>query len=167
MMTENQSNETRLDEEYRRLGENLIATLRIAWNSPNSQQLQQKIISGLSGLASVLSDATRSQGESAAAQRMEVENRYLSPPAEEDSPLQHELASALQEANGRIARVVERWASEPAKSGGKEMPVPAARQPGHQEVHPDDDSAPPADTGHHEVHPDDVEAEDTAVDLGG
>ena len=111
-MTDNQTADEKLSEEFQQLGNNLVETLRAAWDHPERKRLQEEIENGLSDLSDTLKTEASSFKESDTAKRLksDVENlgeRISS--SETHEKFRGELLSVLKTANKGLQDVVDEW----------------------------------------------------------
>jgi hypothetical protein len=118
MTEENESRpqEINIGDELRALGDNLIATLREAWGSPERQQLQSEIETGLADLGSSLKKAAADFETSPTGQRLKADlddfgERVRS--GEVESKLRSELLEALRAVNLELEKAAARMEKTP------------------------------------------------------
>jgi hypothetical protein len=101
-----------ISEEFRRLGENLIDTLRAAWDSPERKRLHQEVSEGLDELAKTIRMEIETFEESPTGQRLrsDVEDlRQRIRTGEMESKLRTEMLNALRLVNEELHKVSEHW----------------------------------------------------------
>ena len=115
-----------LSDEFRALGENLIAILHGAWESPQRKTLQQEIEAGLADVAATLSRASAEFGQSPAGQRLRAEFRDLQEhvhSGDVGAKARAELLAELQKINAELSKSAGRTsASQAGASAAKESP---------------------------------------------
>jgi hypothetical protein len=121
MTEENESRpqEINIGDELRALGDNLIATLREAWGSPERQRLQSEIETGLADLGSSLKKAADDFETSPTGQRLKADigdfgERVRS--GEVESKLRSELLGALRAVNIELEKAAARMGRSPVDS---------------------------------------------------
>jgi hypothetical protein len=112
--TEKQAPEGSLTEEFRILGENLVATLQAAWDSPERKRFLQEIQDGLTDLGTTLKDEAESFSNSPTSQRLKddvngVADRIRT--GEPQAKVRQELLNALHAANSELEKVISQWSS--------------------------------------------------------
>jgi hypothetical protein len=105
-----------IGDELRALGENLIATLREAWGSPERQRLQSEIETGLADLGTSLKKAAADLETSPTGQRLKADiddfgERVRS--GEVESKLRTELLEALRAVNRELEKATARMEKSP------------------------------------------------------
>ena len=96
-----------ISEEFRRLGENLKATLQAAWHSDKSQKLQAEIRGGLAGLEYSLRDAADEFNAAEAGQRIRADVEDLSErvrSGQVEADLRRDLLSVLKTINAELSK---------------------------------------------------------------
>jgi hypothetical protein len=105
-----------IGDELRALGENLIATLREAWGSPERQRLQSEIETGLADLGTSLKKAAADLETSPTGQRLKADiddfgERVRT--GEVESKLRTELLEALRAVNRELEKATARMEKSP------------------------------------------------------
>lgn len=123
-MTDNQVDESKLADEFRNLGKNLVGATRAAWDSPQRYKLQQEIEKGLGEVREVITKEAENWGDSSTAQKLreDVENvseRVRS--SDFENTLRRELLAALHTVNLELEKLSERWSS--GEQGGSVPPA--------------------------------------------
>jgi hypothetical protein len=113
---ENRSQANTIGDELRALGDNLIATLREAWGTPERQRLQSEIETGLADLGSSLKKAAADFETSPTGQRLKADiddfgERVRS--GEVESKLRSELLEALRAVNIELEKAAARLEKSP------------------------------------------------------
>jgi hypothetical protein len=165
MMAQTEREQNGLAEGFHQLGQNLAASLRVAWATPEGREFQVEIAEALNSLVETIEDEAMAYLDSAAGKRMRVEARYLQPrggETEKIAQMQADLAGALERSSAEFRQVLERCCDEKeagqGADGGTDRSSTDPEADRSQEIHPDDQSAPPSNQGHVEIHPDDVES---------
>ncbi len=122
-MSEANSSEDNLVDEFHKLGENLMNTVRAAWERPERKKLQEEIESGLAELATTIKSEADTFRESPTGQRLksdldEFGQRVRS--GEVEKQLRQDLLDALRVANTELQRVINRVSAsdiEPDSTG--------------------------------------------------
>lgn len=126
-MTQPQSNEENLTAEFRKLGQNLVDTLRTAWNRPERQKLQSELESGLKELEETLRRETAHLVESPTGQRIkeEVEDlRERIRSGQVEAKARQELLKALQTVNAELQKLLSRLSSSQPSDEAPQAPPP-------------------------------------------
>lgn len=129
-----------ISEEFRRLGENLIDTLRAAWDSPERKRLHQEVSDGLDELAKTIRMEVDTFEESPTGQRLraDVEDlRQSIRTGEIETKLRQEMLSALRLVNDELHKASEKW------KGASEGAPGAAQSP---QTEPEQPATPPSDS---------------------
>jgi len=126
-MNETPKPETDIADEFRALGENLVKTLRAAWESPERKKLEQEIEAGLTELASTLKVEAATFKDSEAGQRLrsdfdDLRQRVHSGEAAEKA--RDELIKALRLVNAELEKTFASWGSTESKDKENEKPSP-------------------------------------------
>jgi hypothetical protein len=113
---ESRSQANTIGNELRALGDNLIATLREAWGTPERQRLQSEIETGLADLGSSLKKAAADFETSPTGQRLKADiddfgERVRS--GEVESKLRSELLEALRAVNIELEKAAARLEKSP------------------------------------------------------
>jgi hypothetical protein len=113
---ESRSQANTIGNELRALGDNLIATLREAWGTPERQRLQGEIETGLADLGSSLKKAAADFETSPTGQRLKADiddfgERVRS--GEVESKLRSELLEALRAVNIELEKAAARLEKSP------------------------------------------------------
>lgn len=122
-MSEANHPEDSLVDEFHKLGENLINTVRAAWERPERKKLQEEIESGLTELATTIKSEAETFKESKTGQRLksdldEFGQRVQS--GEVEQQIRQEILDVLRFANTELQRVINRVSasdSEPESTG--------------------------------------------------
>jgi hypothetical protein len=117
--------ENDIADEFRALGENLVRTLRAAWESPERKKLEQEIESGLTELAATLKGEASSFRESQTGQRLksdldDMRQRVRSGEAAEKA--REELIKALKLINTELEKAFSGRESTESNSRENEKP---------------------------------------------
>lgn len=126
-MNDDPKPETDIADEFRALGENLVKTLRAAWESPERKKLEQEIEAGLTELASTLKVEAATFKDSEAGQRLrsdfdDLRQRVHSGEAAEKA--RDELIKALRLVNAELEKTFASWGSTESKDKENEKPSP-------------------------------------------
>jgi hypothetical protein len=113
---ESRSQANTIGNELRALGDNLIATLREAWGTPERQRLQSEIETGLADLGSSLKKAAADFETSPTGQRLKADiddfgERVRS--GEVESKLRSELLEVLRAVNRELENAAARLEKSP------------------------------------------------------
>jgi hypothetical protein len=119
-MDENAKSQDSLVEEFRNLGQNLINTLRTAWESQERKLIQEEIEEGLADLAVTFKQEAAAFRDSPTGQRLksdaeELRQRMRS--GEVESRMRTELLNALRLINSELKKVSTSF-SESESPGG-------------------------------------------------
>jgi hypothetical protein len=101
-----------LAEELRQLGKNLVYTLRMAWDSPERQKLQNEIEAGLADVAAVFKKEADEFGASASGQHIKEEiddMRRRWETGETETKARQELMNAIRLANNELQKWSDKW----------------------------------------------------------
>jgi hypothetical protein len=122
-----------ISEEFRRLGQNLIDTLRAAWDSPERKRLHQEVSEGLDELAETIRIEVDTFEESPTGQRLrsDVEDlRQRIRTGEVETQLRDEMIKALRIVNDELRKASERWKGSAGEETSRaESAEPAPEQP--------------------------------------
>ena len=126
-MSETPKPETDIAEEFRLLGENLVKTLKAAWESPERKKLEQEIEAGLSQLASTLKIEADNFKEGETHQRLksdfdDLRQRVRSGEAAEKA--RDELIKALRLVNAELDKAFSSRDASESKDKENEKPSP-------------------------------------------
>ena len=127
-MSENQTPENDLVNEFRTLGKNLVEALRTAWDSPERKKLEKEISDGLNDLTNTLNTEAKNFKESPTGQQLksdfeDLRQRVSS--GEVENQVRNELLSALRTVNQELQKVTTRW----GESKGPQSSPPAPEEP--------------------------------------
>lgn len=111
-MTDDQPDEAKLSDEFERLANNLVGTLKAAWDHPERKRIQEEIAQGLSELSTTLKNEAESFEESDTAQRLKADvetfgERISS--SESYDKIRGELLTVLKTANEGLRNVIKEW----------------------------------------------------------
>jgi gas vesicle protein len=130
-MSQTEPRKENLSEEFRNLGENLVGLLRAVWETPERQDLQQEIESGISELSKTVKTEVDSFSESPTGQRlksdMEAVNEKIRS-GETQEKIRNELLQALKTINDELKKASSRW-SEEQEGAGQPSEIPDPEQP--------------------------------------
>ena len=110
-MSEDENKEESLTEEFHALGENLINTVRAAWDNPERKKLQQEIEVGLTELTTTIKNEAETFQESPTGQRLRSDIDSLQQWAQSgktESQIRDELIKALKIANAELKKVTDK-----------------------------------------------------------
>jgi hypothetical protein len=135
-MTENQTPENDLVNEFRNLGKNLVEALRTAWDSPERKKLEKEISDGLNDLANTLNTEAKNFKESPTGQQLksdmdDLRQRVRS--GEVENQVRNELLGALRIVNQELQKVTSRW-------GESNAPQSSAAAPEEPHAKPDQEA---------------------------
>lgn len=133
--------EDRLKDEFRLLGENLVNTLRSAWDSPERKRLQGELESSVNELGSTLRREVEHFKESPTGQQLKSDVEDLGErvrTGEAEAKLREEILSALQIINAELEKFSQRWSGSTGRREVHPDDAHAASPPPRPEVHPDD-----------------------------
>ena len=135
-MSNNPQNEENLADEFRNLGQNLIAALQAAWETPERKRLSDEVVNGLNEFGTTLRREAENFSSSQTGQKLkndveQVGEKIRSSDAQ--NKVRQELLSALKTANIELQKVIDRWSnsetvSAPA-SEQKPAEPPSSEQP--------------------------------------
>ncbi len=111
-MADNEIPDENLSDEFRALGNNLIKTLRTAWESPERIKLQSELEEGLSGLADTLSSEINDFQESETGQRLRSDAAELRDKVRDsntEKKIRDEIIKTLQIINTELEKTAQRW----------------------------------------------------------
>ena len=119
-MTDNPRPEGNLEDEFQALGQNLVAALRAAWDTPERKRVQEQLITGLNELGTSLKHEADNFSTSHAGQQIkssveQVGERIRN--AETQEKVRQELLNALKSANNELQKVIDRWSDKTTDSG--------------------------------------------------
>lgn len=112
-----------LTNELRDLGQNIVRTLKAAWESPDRKRLQNELEDGLNELADTINSEVQTFTESPSGQRLksDVEDiREKIRTGEAEAQVRRELMNALRTANQELQRVAQSFRE---RSSEKEKPA--------------------------------------------
>ena len=106
-MSENPQNDASLADAFRQLGENLVQTLRTAWDTPERKKLQQEVEESLVDLSAAVKNELHSFNESQTGQRLksdmdDLRDRVRS--GETETQVRQELLKAIQLVNTELEK---------------------------------------------------------------
>jgi hypothetical protein len=130
-MSQTEPRKENLSEEFRQLGENLVGLLRAVWDSPERQDLQQEIESGISELGNTVKKEVDSFSESPTGQRLKEDVQAANQKirsGETQDKIRNELLQALKTVNTELQEASNRW-SEERESAGQPSETPDPSQP--------------------------------------
>ncbi len=113
-MSKNPPSENSIEDEFHTLSQNLIKTLRAAWNSPDRRRIQAEIEEGLADLATTVKMEVDTFNESPTGQRLksDVEDlRERVHTGETETKVREEIIKALRLVNREIENVASTWSS--------------------------------------------------------
>jgi hypothetical protein len=105
--------EGKLSEEFGALGRNLIEILRVAWERPERQKLQEEIEGGLAELGNTLRKEAKAVSENSVTQRVKSEVEDLGARVRNgqvDVKVREELIGALHLVNAELIKVADHLA---------------------------------------------------------
>jgi len=111
-MSDNQTPENDLVDEFRSLGKNLVDALRAAWDSPERKKLEKEISAGLNDLAKTLNTEAKNFSESPTGQQLKTDFDDLNQrmrSGEIENQVRNELLGALRTVNEELQKVTGRW----------------------------------------------------------
>jgi hypothetical protein len=114
VMSENPSNEESIVDEFHALSQNLLNTMRAAWDSPERKSIQTEIEEGLQDLSSTIKNEVDSFNQSQTGQRLksDVEDfREQIRKGETESKVREEIINALRIVNSELEKVATHWSS--------------------------------------------------------
>lgn len=97
-----------LANELRDLGQNIVGTLKAAWDSPERQKLQDELETGLNDLANTINKELEAFAESPSGQSLKSDVEDLKEKirtGEAEAKVRQELMNALRTANDELQRV--------------------------------------------------------------
>jgi non-homologous end joining protein Ku len=111
-MTENPKNEGNLADEFRNLGQNLIAAIQTAWDSDERRKFSDEFVHNMNEMQSTLRQEAEKLSASESAQKFkddveEIGEKLRS--SETQDKIRQELLAALQTANLELQKVIDRW----------------------------------------------------------
>ncbi len=114
-MTDNPKPESNLEDEFKALGQNLVAALRAAWDTPERKRVQDELVNGLNGLGKTIKQEADNFSGSPAGQQIkssveQVGERLRNVEAQEK--VRQEILNALMAANTELQRVIDRWSAK-------------------------------------------------------
>jgi hypothetical protein len=111
-MSENPKNENNLADEFRNLGQNLIAALQAAWDSQERKQFTDEMVKGIDELGSTIRQEAERFSTSDTAQKIKDEVEEAGEKmrsSETKDKIRQDLLAALQTANLELQKVIDRW----------------------------------------------------------
>jgi hypothetical protein len=118
-MSEEKPSENSIADEFRNLGENLINSVRNAWESEERKKLQQEVEEGLNQLAATLKMEVETFKESPAGQRIRsdvADLRERVRTGEAESKLREEILKALRMINAELEKISDTGARQEQQS---------------------------------------------------
>lgn len=99
-----------LTDELRELGQNIVLTLKAAWDSPDRVRLQNELETGLNEMADTINEEVKAFSDSPTGQRLksdvdEIKEKIRT--GEAESKVRQELMNALRTANTELQRVAQ------------------------------------------------------------
>lgn len=107
--------ESDLANELRDLGQNIVGTLKAAWNSPERQKLQGELETGLNELANTINKELKAFAESPSGQSLKSDVEDIKEKirtGEAEAKVRQELMDALRTANDELQRVARSFQGE-------------------------------------------------------
>lgn len=111
-MREDKKSDESLTDEFRALGENLINSVRAAWDTPERKRLQEEIEDGLTELATIVKTEAESFHESPTGQRLKSDIEDLQQwvqSSKAENQIREELINALKTANTELKKVTDKF----------------------------------------------------------
>jgi ElaB/YqjD/DUF883 family membrane-anchored ribosome-binding protein len=111
-MTENPKTEPNLTDEIRELGNNLSNILHTIWDSPERQEIQREIESGISEFSAALNKTAQEFSTSDTGQRIKADLEDLRARAnsgELSAQVRNNLMEALRKVNEELDKVNRQW----------------------------------------------------------
>jgi len=130
-MSQTEPRKENLSDEFRNLGENLVGLLRAVWESPERQDLQREIESGISELGYTVKTEVDSFSEGPTGQRLKSDVKSVDQKirtGETQDKIRNELLQALKTVNAELQKASNRW-SEESESAGQASEAPDSSQP--------------------------------------
>jgi ElaB/YqjD/DUF883 family membrane-anchored ribosome-binding protein len=136
-MSQTEPRKENLSEEFRNLGENLVGLLRAVWESPERQDLQQEIESGINQLNNTVKTEMDSFSESPTGQRLKSDVQAVNEKirsGETQEKIRDELLQALKTINDELQKASSRWyeeqggAGQPSESPDPEQPADSPQE---------------------------------------
>lgn len=113
-MSENQTDESGLSDEFRNFGKNLVKASQAAWDSPQRRRLQEEIESGLNEVRNVINRETDQLVASPTTQKLKKDIDDFSErvrSSDVENTIRSELLDALRTVNLELEKLTERWSS--------------------------------------------------------
>ena len=110
-MSEDNKSDESLTDEFRALGENIIDSVRAAWDTPERKRLQQEIEDGLTEMATTIQTEAESFHESPTGQRLKSDIEGLQQwvqSSNAENQIREELINALKTANTELKKVTDK-----------------------------------------------------------
>jgi hypothetical protein len=120
-MTEPSESKSELSDEFRRLGENLVESLKAFWENPETKQFRVEIKDSLTELGDSLSEAVRDFSESPEGQRLQANVENFGEKVrdgEVEAKARHELVNVLNKINIELEKVKEQLEERNAHEEG-------------------------------------------------
>jgi len=114
-MTDNPKPESNLENEFKALGQNLVAALRAAWDTPERKRVQDELANGLNELGTTLKHEADQLAGSPAGQQIKSSVEHVGERlrnAEAQEKVRQEILNALMVANTELQKVIERWSAK-------------------------------------------------------
>ena len=132
-MSESHPPTNNLEEEFRTLGDNLVQTLKMAWDSPERKKLQQEIESGLSTLGKTIKNEAETFSQTPGGQRIKEDVDDLRQRIETgkvEEKMRQEIITALRTVNSELQKVIDRL-NEPGFKDTNNSSTPNQGNPDH------------------------------------
>ena len=118
-MSDKPQPEENLADEFRNLGQNLVAALQAAWDTPERKRLSEEVVDGLNEFGTTLRQEADHFSSSPAGQKLknnveQVGEKMRSSDAQ--NKIRQELLAALKTANVELQKVIDRWSNAEAGS---------------------------------------------------
>lgn len=110
-MSENPETQGKVSQEFRRLGDNLKASLQALWDTPEANEVRQELRSGLVQLREALNQAAEDLRESETGKRLQEEVGEFAEQlrsGETEAKLRQELLEVLGKLNTELEKAQER-----------------------------------------------------------
>lgn len=116
-------------DEFRNLGQNIIETLRAAWDSPERKKVQEEIEDGLDQLARTIRQESEAFVSSPTGQQLKSDLQDLNErvrSGEAEAKVREEVLKALRTINAELKKVTINWEQpqQTQDSGTGEPPAP-------------------------------------------
>jgi hypothetical protein len=124
-MSNDPQREENLADELRNLGQNLVAALQAAWETPERKRLSDEMVNGLNEFGSTVRREVEQFSSSSTGQKLRNEVDQVSEKirtSEAQNRVRDELLNALKNANHELQKVIDRWSeTEKAKPAEAEQ----------------------------------------------